>query len=136
MAKKAALGVIEFGDTPAAVGEIRSWNAPSEANEIDVTVMGTSYASFVPGTINARVECELFFEQADAGQALILAQLGADTPQALALYPQGKTSGLAQLTGSATVMSYNASGAADGAIEMQVTFAGDGAAPLVWGTFP
>jgi hypothetical protein len=134
MAIKAALGVIEFGDTPAAVGEIRSWNSPSEAEEIDTTVMGTGYASFVPGTIGVRVEAELFFEAADAGQALALAQLGNDTPQALALYPAGKGSGLSQLTGSATVMNYNAQGAADGAVELSITFAGDGAAPLVWGT--
>ena len=132
MANKAALGIIEFGDTPAAVGEIRSWSAPQEANEIDVTVMGTGYSSFVPGTINARVECELFFEFADAGQALILAQLGQDTPQDLSLFPQGKQAGLPALTGKATVMSYSSTGAADGAIEMTATFAGDGANPLTW----
>ena len=136
MANKAALGVIEFGDTPAAVGEVRSWSAPGEANEIDTTVMGTGFASFVPGTINTRLECELFFEFSDAGQALILAQLGNDTPQDVSLFPQGKTSGLPQLTGKATVMSFSPSGAADGAIEMTVNFAGDGANPLVWSAQP
>ena len=135
MANKAALGVIEWGDTPTVVGSLRSWSAPSEAAEIDVTVMGTNYASFIPGTINARVETELFFEDpADAGQALILAQLGNDVPQALSLYPFGKTIGLAEFTGTATVMSFSPTGAADGAVEMTVNFACDGAAPLVWGT--
>ena len=135
MANKAALGVIEWGDTPVAVGSIRSWSAPSEAAEIDVTVMGTNYASFIPGTINARVECELFFESPeDAGQALILAQLGNDVPQALSLYPFGPTIGLVELTGMATVMSFSPQGSADGAVEMTVNFSGDGAAPLVWGT--
>ena len=133
MANKAALGVIEWGDTPVGMGSLRSWAAPSEAAEIDVTVMGTNYASFIPGTINARVETELFFEDpADAGQALILAQLGNDVPQALALYPFGKTIGLAQLTGKATVMSFSPTGSADGAVEMTVNFAGDGGTPLWW----
>lgn len=133
MASKAALGVIEFGDTPAVVGELRSWNAPSEANEIDTTVMGTGYSSFTPGTINARVEAAVFFAKSDAGQALVLAQLGSDTAQDLAVFPQGKSTGLPQLTGKATVMSFSPTGAADGAIEMDITFAGDGADPLVWG---
>lgn len=134
MAKRAASGVLQFGDTPSAVGELRSWSAPSEANEIDVTVMGTGYSAFLPGTINARVEAEVFFEQGDAGQALALAQLGSDVPQTLALHPEGTGSGLAELTGKATVLSYSPEGAADGAIEMSITFVGDGAAPLVWGT--
>lgn len=135
MANKAAQGVIEWGDTPTAVGSIRSWSAPSEAEEIDVTVMGTNYGSFLPGTINARVETELFFESPeDAGQALVLAQLGNDVPQTLSLYPFGKASGLAYLTGKATVLSFSPQGSVDGAVEMTVNFAGDGAAPLVWGT--
>jgi len=134
MANKATQGIIEWGDTPVAVGELRSWSAPSEAAEIDVTVMGTDYASFIPGTINARVECELFFgSPEDAGQALILAQLGNDVPQTLALYPFGKGSTIAYLTGKATVMSFSPQASADGAVEMSVNFAGDGAAPLVWG---
>jgi len=136
MANKAGLGVILFGDTPTAVGEVRSWNAPGEANEIDTTVMGTGYGSFVPGNIVTRLETELFFEYSDAGQALILAQLGQDAPQDLALHPQGTGTGLPQLTGKATVMSFSPSGAADGAIEMTANFAGDGANPLVWSAQP
>ena len=132
MANKGSLGTIQFGDTPTAVGEVRNWSAPGEANEIDTTVMGTGYGSFVPGTITTRLECELFFEYADAGQALILAQLGNDTPQDLVLFPQGAGTGLPQLTGKATVMSFSPSAAADGAIEMTANFAGDGANPLVW----
>ena len=125
MADRAALGVIEFGDTPAAVGEIRSWNQPQEANEIDVTVMGTGNADFIPGAVRASLETELFFEFADAGQALALAQLGNSVPQAISLFPLGVGSGLPVLAGNATVMSYNAQGAADGAIELSITFSGD-----------
>ena len=136
MAKRAKPGVIQFGDTPAVVGELRSWSAPSEANEIDTTVMGNNYSSFLPGTIGVRVETEVFYEAADAGQALALAQLGSDVPQDLSLFPQGVGTGLPQLTGKATVLTYSPTGAADGAIEMNINFVGDGADPLIWGMQP
>lgn len=136
MANKAGLGVIEFGDTPTAVAEVRSYSAPGEAPEIDTTVMGTGYASSVPGNIATSLEAELFFEYGDPGQALILGQLGNDVAQDLALFPQGKATGLPQLTGKATVRSFTTSGAADGAIELTVNFGGDGANPLVWSAQP
>jgi hypothetical protein len=131
MADRAALGVIEFGDTPAAVGEIRSYDAPSDANEIDVTVMGTGNAAFIPGAIRQALATELFFEFADAGQALALAQLGSSVAQTVSLYPLGVGTGLVWLTGKATVMSFNVQGAADGAIELSVNFSADSAG-LVW----
>lgn len=132
MANKAALGTIQFGDTPAQVGQVRSYNAPSEASEIDTTVMGTNYSSFLPGTIGVRVECELFLEPADAGQVLALAQLASDVPQDLTVQPTGAGSGNSQLSGKATVLSYNVQASADGAVELAINFAGDGANPLVW----
>lgn len=122
MAKKASLGVIEFGDTPAAVGEVRSWRSTRAAAEVDTTIMGTGNARFQPGSIRNSVECDLFFEFADAGQALIRAQLANDTPQDVSLYPQGIGSGLPVLTGKAFVMNDDAEGQADGAIEMSATF--------------
>lgn len=131
MADRAALGVIEFGDTPAAVGEVRSWTQPQEANEIDVTVMGTGNADFIPGAIRASLECELFFEFADAGQALALAQLGNSVPQQVSLYPLGVGTTLPVCKGLATVMSYSSQGAADGAIELSITFSGDSDG-LIW----
>jgi len=125
MAKKAALGVIEFGDTPSAVGELRSWEQTSEAAEIDTTVMGTGNARFQPGSIRHVINAELFFEYADAGQALLIAELGADTPQTVSLYPQGKGTGLPVATGKAFVMNTNTQGQADGAIEMTTSLPSD-----------
>ena len=136
MAVRGALGVIEFGDTPTAVGEIRSWNQTAEPNEIDTTVMGTGNARFIPGAVRHQIEVELFFEDPeDAGQALIRSQNGVSTPQAVALFPFGKTTGKAQLTGNAYVMGANHSSAADGAVEMTCTFTSDEAG-FTWGTVP
>ena len=135
MAKKGSLGVIEFGDTPAIVGELRSWRQQSEAQEIDTTVMGTGNARFQPGAVREQIECDLFFEQADAGQVLILAQLANDTPQNVSLYPRGNTTGEAVFSGKAFVMNASTNADADGAIEMSTTFSFDENGGT-WGTVP
>ena len=135
MAKKGSLGVIEFGDTPAVVGELRSWRLPREAAEIDTTVMGTGNARFQPGAVRSQAETSVFYEAADAGQLLARAQLANDTPQALALYPQGKTTGQPSITGNAFVMSDNLSADADGAIEGEINFSFDEGG-VTFGTVP
>lgn len=138
MAKKAGFGVIEYGDTPVVLGELRSWDSQNEAAERDTTVMGAGVQRIEPGSISYRVEAEVYFEDPDdAGQALVRTQLGNETPQALALFPFGKTTGKAQLTGNAYVMRANSSGpeGADGSVEMSVSFSAD-AAGLTWGTVP
>ena len=125
MAKKGALGTLSWGDTPAVVGELRSWRYADEPAEIDTTVMGTGNARFQPGARRHQVEIEVFFEYADAGQALIIAQNGADTPQDIQLRPQGAGSGLPELTGKTYVLGYTTEAAADGAIEMTATLPSD-----------
>lgn len=126
MAKKGAFGSITFGDTPQAVGQIRSWQQNAEASEIDTTVMGTGNSSMMPGALGESLSCELFFEPADAGQALILAELAKDTPQAVNLRPFGTGSGLYEWDANCFVMSATTQSDADGAVEMSVTFQTDG----------
>ena len=138
MAKKAGFGVLEFGDTPVVIGELRSWTNTSEAAERDTTVMGAGNQRVEPGSISHRVECELYFEDPDdAGQALIRTQLGNETPQTLSLYPFGNTTGKAVLSGNAYVMTANSAGpeGADGSVEMSAAFAADDAG-FTWGTVP
>lgn len=128
MAKKGAFGVLEVGATPNVIGEVRSWRQPNESNEIDVTVMGTGNASMIPGATRESMECDLFWEYADAGQAYILANLGADSSHLVTLYPEGKGTGLPAWSGNCYIMSANPEAAADGAIEMNgCTFVTDSA---------
>ena len=136
MAKKAGFGVVEYGDTPVVLGELRSWDTNQEAADRDTTVMGSGTARIEPGSITHTVEVELYFEDPDdAGQALLRTQLGNETPQDLGVYPFGKTTGKAALTGKAYVMRNNSSGpeGADGSVQMSVRFTSD-AAGLSWGT--
>jgi len=118
MAKKAAFGVIEIDATPLVIADVRSWSQPNESNEIDVTVMGTGKATMIPGTTSENVECDLFWVYSDAGQAFILANLGNDVTYPVALYPEGKGSGLPVWNAACYIMNATPSGAADGAIEM------------------
>lgn len=125
MAKKGAFGEIEFGASPLAVGELRSWNYSAEANEIDTTVMGTGNSRFQPGSIRSTYEVEVFYEQGDAGQAALYSALGSDTPELTTLYPRGKTSGLPAWSGNFFVMGTVQQATADGAIEASLTLTSD-----------
>lgn len=136
MAKKATLGVIELGAGPAAVGDVRGYTYDSEANEIDTTIMNAAGNSrFQPGSIRHNLTVEYFFEDADAGQALVKTGVGSDTAIAVALYPRGKTTGEPQLTGNFFVMSNQVSGQAPDAIEGSFALVADenGA---TWATVP
>ena len=137
MAKKAVLGVIEYGDTPAIVGELRGWDVAREAAEIDTTVMNAGgNARFQPGAIRGTVTMRLFFEDPDdAGQALLRGQVGSDTPQDVSVYPFGNTTGKAYITGKGFVMSESSTGEADGAVEVEYTVSGDESG-LAWQTVP
>lgn len=124
-AYKGAFGVIEIGAAPAVIGEVRGWRQANEANEIDTTVMGSGNARMQPGSMRNGIEADLFFDWADAGQALIWTDLGGETPVAVSLYPQGNTQALPVWTANCYVMQSNVEAAADGAIEMTATFSTD-----------
>ena len=125
-ADKGALGVIEIGSGPDVIGELRSWRQPMEVTEIDTTVMGTDLARFIPGKRRDSLNCDLFFDHDDAGQALILAQMASTTPQTVAVFPVGKGSGLPQWSANCYIMGGEVSSEADGAVEFTgVTFSSD-----------
>lgn len=125
MAKKGAFGIVTFGDTPSVIGEVRSWEQTAETTEIDTTVMGSGNASMIPGAKQQAISCELFFKPEDAGQALLLAEYGSDTPQAILLQPFGVGTGLFQWSANGYVMSTTTRADADGAVEMSCTLTSD-----------
>ena len=126
MASKGALGIIEIGASPAVVGELRNWRQPMDVTEIDTTIMGTDVARFIPGKRRDSVQCDVFFDQSDAGQALILTNMGSDTTQAVSIFPQGKGSGLPVWNADCYIMGGEVSSEADGAVEFTgITFSSD-----------
>jgi len=127
MAKKGAFGAIEIGASPAPLGQVANMSFNDEYAEIDVTVMGSGNAAVIPGSGSQRIEAQVFYEQADAGQVAFLAALGSDAAATLVVYyPEGKVSGKESITGSYYFLQYNSSQAADGAIEVNLVMTGDG----------
>ena len=126
-ASKGALGIIELGASPAVVGELRSWRQPMEVTEIDTTVMGSDLSRFIPGKRRDSVTCDLFFDHDDAGQALVLSTMGDDTATtAVAIYPNGKGTGLPVWNANCYIMGGEVGSDADGAVEFTgVTFSSD-----------
>ena len=127
MAKKGAFGVIEIGASPAALGEISTISFSESADEIDVTVMGTGNAAFIPGPLRQRVEATVFYEQADAGQVAFIGALGSDAaPTQVIFYPEGKVSGKESITGNYFFQEYNLSQEASEAIQVVMVMTNDG----------
>lgn len=135
MAKKGAFGSITIGAAPAIIGEVRNVSFPQSANEIDVTVMGSGNAAFLPGSIRAGFEVQSFLEDGDAGQDFVFTNLGSDTAHATVWYPEGNSSGKPTWTGSCYIMGADMDSAADGAIELTMTLTSDGT-PFTKGVVP
>lgn len=123
MVKKAAFGVIEIGAAPAALGELRSWRIPETADEIDTSVMGTGNKRITPGAVGEQLEADCYFEDADAGQVLIV--VGDETPVLISIYPQGKGTGLPVAAGNFTFLSKTTEGEVSGAVDMTFTASSD-----------
>ena len=68
----------------------------------------------------------LFFDEADAGQILIV----VGTEISIKFYPEGNTAGDKFYEGSAIVTGYNISASFDGMVEAELTFTGTGAISL------
>jgi len=115
LARKACLGVIELGPTPAAVAELRSWNYDQQAATIDVSTMGNCDTTELAGRVTRTVEATLYLaDPADVVQDLLVI---GDT-LAIIAYPFGKTSGKLSLTGNIEITGRTESGDVDGAVEM------------------
>jgi len=137
MAKKAAFGVVKINTgTLVIVADLRDWEAPSESNEIDTTVMGTGKSSMLPGATSDNATLSLFWVFADAAQAYILANIGSETAVAVEVYPEGEGTGLPVWKASCYIMSATPQGAADGAVEMNNVRLVTDSAGAAWSASP
>ena len=117
-------GTIKVAST--TVGELRSYSLEQTADTIEDTPMGDTSRSYKSALKGWSGSASLFFDEADAGQLLLV--LG--TSIALKVYPEGASSGDKYYYGDAIITGSNISASFDGMVEAEVTFTGTGAITL------
>jgi predicted secreted protein len=117
-------GTIKVATT--VVGELRSYSLEQTADTIEDTSMGDTSRSYKTALKGWSGSASLFFDEADAGQLLLV--LG--TSIALKVYPEGASSGDKYYYGDAIITGSNISASFDGMVEAEVTFTGTGAITL------
>ena len=117
-------GTIKVAST--VVGELRSYSLEQTADTIEDTSMGDTSRSYKSALKGWSGSASLFFDEADAGQLLLV--LG--TSIALKVYPEGASSGDKYYYGDAIITGSNISASFDGMVEAELTFTGTGALSL------
>jgi predicted secreted protein len=117
-------GLIRIGTT--TIGELRSYTLDQTADTIEDTSLGDTTRTYKAGLKAFAGSASLFFDEADAGQILIV----VGTEISIKFYPEGNTTGDKFYEGSAIVTGYNISASFDGLVEAEMTFTGTGALSL------
>jgi predicted secreted protein len=117
-------GTIKVATT--TVGELRSYTLEQTADTIEDTSMGDTSRSYKSALKGWSGSASLFFDEADAGQILLV--LGTEI--ALKVYPEGASSGDKYYYGQAIITGSNISASFDGMVEAEITFTGTGAITL------
>lgn len=114
---RACNGVIKVGAGPTVVGELRNWSFSQEADEIDVSSMGSCTKASQAGAVKTSVEVASWWDPADAGQILFV----PGDEIAVQIFPDGEGSGKTQYEGNVRVLTNNSSGDVDGVVESEFT---------------
>ena len=117
-------GLIKVGTT--TLGELRSYTLEQTSDTIEDTSLGDTTRTYRSGLKGFSGSASLFFDEADAGQLLLV--LG--TSIALKVYPEGASSGDKYYYGDAIITGSNISASFDGMVEAELTFTGTGALTL------
>ncbi len=117
-------GLVKISST--TIGELRSYTLENTADTIEDTQMGDASRTFKVGLKGFSGSASLFFDEADAGQLLIV----VGTEIAIKVFPEGASSGDKFYEGNAVVTAYNISASFDGMVEAEMTFTGTGALTL------
>ncbi len=117
-------GLIKISST--TIGELRSYTLENTADTIEDTQMGDASRTYKVGLKGFSGSASLFFDEADAGQLLIV----VGTEIAIKVFPEGASSGDKFYEGNAVVTAYNISASFDGMVEAELTFTGTGTLTL------
>jgi hypothetical protein len=122
----ATVGLVKIGS--ATIGELRSYSLSESVGTIEDTTLGDTTKSYKPGQATWSGSCEMFWDEADAGQTAV--SIGSVVT--LNLYPEAADTGATFASGSALVTEISLSGAIEGMVETTFSFTGSGA--LTWAT--
>ena len=114
-------GLIKVSTT--TVGELRSYTLEQTSDTIEDTSLGDTTRTYKAGLKGFSGSASLFFDEADAGQILLVVG-GSIT---IKIFPEGASTGDKFYEGSAIVTGYNVSASFDGMVEAEMTFTGTGA---------
>ena len=117
-------GLIKVSTT--TVGELRSYTLEQTSDTIEDTSLGDTTRTYKAGLKGFSGSASLFFDEADAGQILLVVG-GSIT---IKVFPEGASTGDKFYEGSAIVTAYNISGSFDGMVEAELTFTGTGTLTL------
>ena len=117
-------GLIKVSST--TVGELRSYTLEQTSDTIEDSSMGDASRTYKTGLKGFSGSASLFFDEADAGQLLLV--VGGEI--AIKVFPEGATTGDKFYEGNAIVTAYNISASFDGMVEAELTFTGTGTLTL------
>ena len=117
-------GLIKVSST--TVGELRSYTLEQTSDTIEDSSMGDASRTYKTGLKGFSGSASLFFDEADAGQLLLV--VGGEI--AIKVFPEGATTGDKFYEGNAIVTAYNISASFDGLVEAELTFTGTGTLTL------
>lgn len=119
-------GTIKISGSNTVLGELRSYTLEQTSDTIEDTSLGDSSRTYKAGLKGFSGSASLFFDEADAGQLLLV----VGTEIIIKVFPEGASSGDKFYSGSAIVTGYNISASFDGMVEAETTFTGTGALTL------
>jgi predicted secreted protein len=117
-------GLIKVSTT--TIGELRSYTLEQTSDTIEDSSMGDASRTYKTGLKGFSGSASLFFDEADAGQLLLV--VGGEI--AIKVFPEGATTGDKFYEGNAIVTAYNVSASFDGLVEAELTFTGTGTLTL------
>ena len=119
-------GTIKISGSNTVLGELRSYTLEQTSDTIEDTSLGDTSRTYKAGLKGFSGSASLFFDEADAGQLLLV----VGTEITIKVFPEGASSGDKYYSGSAIVTGYNISASFDGMVEAETTFTGTGALTL------
>lgn len=113
-------GIIKIAST--AIGSVVSWSLTLTGDQVESTVLGDAWRTMLPTLKSWNGSVNLFFDNADSTQALLL----ENALLTFEFFPEGEVIGDYKATGSAYIVTVDESNELEAVVNRDVTFIGSG----------